>query len=513
MRKTTRALRVCLVLGVFLIPLSRAPQVLVGNTVPDGDECIVGLMAKHMLEGKRFPVFFYGQNYGLAFFEAGTAALFFWVFGMSGASLKAAMLVLWGLGWLFLVLAVRRLAKNTTAACIAAFALILCPAWGAFSMKARGGMVTAFVFTYLSLWIVAQLYDDSRPRRAACVAIGVSAGLVCLAQPIWILGLVPFLLFLVLRRRKISDGVLIAVGALSTVLLILGATASQRSAYWSPALFENLDVLQALERLPQRVWVTLSGAYWMTSRLDSGPVTNFCASSWFGALVVSCLLAVVRWRRGLRFLVSHVCILSVTGVFAFSLLTSNNMFMYRYMLPFTGFTVILVAVEFGALLKGKRIARTAAIVMMGSLFVSGAWSLVESRHLGFSGFPTPGGFAEEKAIDTLVDDLLSNGIGHVYCLDPMFQWNLMFASQERIVARWIDPADRCPEYPLAVDRALVSRKRVAIVGEASLARSLRATLVNLGYSRLQPRLIENRYFVLADPTIDLVRRLGFRLND
>ncbi len=44
----------------------RLPHLLGGHVALDGDESIVGLMARDLLEGKRLPIFFYGQRYGLA---------------------------------------------------------------------------------------------------------------------------------------------------------------------------------------------------------------------------------------------------------------------------------------------------------------------------------------------------------------------------------------------------------------------------------------------------------------
>lgn len=53
----------------------------------DSDQAIVGLMAKHLAEGRAFPLFFYGQNYLLAV-EAWMAAPLFWLAGPSVAALK-----------------------------------------------------------------------------------------------------------------------------------------------------------------------------------------------------------------------------------------------------------------------------------------------------------------------------------------------------------------------------------------------------------------------------------------
>ena len=59
----------------------------------DSDQAIVGLMAKHLAEGRAFPLFFYGQNYLLAV-EAWMAAPLFWLPGPSVAALKLPLLAL-----------------------------------------------------------------------------------------------------------------------------------------------------------------------------------------------------------------------------------------------------------------------------------------------------------------------------------------------------------------------------------------------------------------------------------
>ena len=46
----------------------------------DSDEAVFGLMAKHLAEGRAFPLFMYGQNYILAV-EAWLAAPIFLLFG------------------------------------------------------------------------------------------------------------------------------------------------------------------------------------------------------------------------------------------------------------------------------------------------------------------------------------------------------------------------------------------------------------------------------------------------
>src|SRR5579863_7038256 len=53
----------------------------------DSDQAIVGLMAKHLSEGRGFPLFYYGQNYMLGV-ESWVAVPFFWLGGPTVAMLR-----------------------------------------------------------------------------------------------------------------------------------------------------------------------------------------------------------------------------------------------------------------------------------------------------------------------------------------------------------------------------------------------------------------------------------------
>src|SRR6188508_1340741 len=59
----------------------------------DSDQAVIGLMAKHLAEGRAFPLFFYGQHYMLAV-EPWLAAPFFRIFGASILALKFPLLCL-----------------------------------------------------------------------------------------------------------------------------------------------------------------------------------------------------------------------------------------------------------------------------------------------------------------------------------------------------------------------------------------------------------------------------------
>ncbi len=59
----------------------------------DADQAVVGLMAKHISEGRAFPIYFYGQSYLLAV-EAYLAAPVMWLLGPTEVALKIRVVVM-----------------------------------------------------------------------------------------------------------------------------------------------------------------------------------------------------------------------------------------------------------------------------------------------------------------------------------------------------------------------------------------------------------------------------------
>jgi len=85
-----------LFIGLFiLIAGARFAILLASQTHVHSDEAIIGLMGKHILEGRYFPFYMYGQAYNAgAAWEAYLAAISFALFGVGVISLKSCMVVL-----------------------------------------------------------------------------------------------------------------------------------------------------------------------------------------------------------------------------------------------------------------------------------------------------------------------------------------------------------------------------------------------------------------------------------
>src|SRR6266480_5872688 len=85
-----------LFIGLFLIiATARFAILLASQTHVHSDEAIIGLMGKHILEGRYSPFYMYGQPYNAgAAWEAYLAAIAFAFFGVSVISLKGCIVVL-----------------------------------------------------------------------------------------------------------------------------------------------------------------------------------------------------------------------------------------------------------------------------------------------------------------------------------------------------------------------------------------------------------------------------------
>src|SRR5262245_6573224 len=83
-------------IGIFLfLAAARFAVLFASQTHVHSDEAIIGLMSKHILEGRHFPFYMYGQPYNAgAAWEAYLAAIAFALFGVGVVPLKGCILIL-----------------------------------------------------------------------------------------------------------------------------------------------------------------------------------------------------------------------------------------------------------------------------------------------------------------------------------------------------------------------------------------------------------------------------------
>ena len=174
----------------------------------DSDQAINGLMAKHLSEGRAFPLFFYGQTYMLAV-EAWTMVPFFWIGGPTVLALRCCLLT-WNIA--FGVLLIAGLCRDSrlrpwTALVPALFFLIAPVSVANQLINAQGGIIEPFVYIGVlwflrgrPLWFGAVLAVGFRNREFTIYAVPVLLGLEWLSGELdrarllqWLLALVMFL--------------------------------------------------------------------------------------------------------------------------------------------------------------------------------------------------------------------------------------------------------------------------------------------------------------------------------
>jgi hypothetical protein len=181
----------------------------------DSDQAIVGLMAKHLSDGRRFPLFYYGLNYMLGV-EAWVIAPFFWLARPSVAVMRMPLILMNILVAVWLVAALsRRLALRPAMAFVAALPFVVpTPAVGSHLLEAAGACVEPFVYV-LVLW---QL-------RHRALAFGAALGLGFLHREFTVYA-IPALAIVEARRGSIRtrDGwrrVALAAAGFAVVWLVI----------------------------------------------------------------------------------------------------------------------------------------------------------------------------------------------------------------------------------------------------------------------------------------------------
>ena len=348
------ALRVFLP-GLALLVATRAVLATSDRFFADGDEAVVGLMAKHLLERGEVSLFYWGQAYGVVFFEAAAAAVAFVLGGISGVTLKLGALAIFAGGWVAFVAAARRLAGDR-AATNAGLLLASAPAWFAFSAKAWGGFVTSFALASVALLSFSAPPDRSRRARAA--AAGGLAALTLFSQPVCAVAFAPLFLADEIRPRRRGEWAALVTGALA-VGVALFAAARPGDVYWAPTLFRafgGADVASAsLPALGRVLFVMSTGCHFMNTALPAPPLARVAAVLALVTLVTLLVAAATRVVRTRSFPLDAACATSTLAVLGVALAIRPERLMFRYLVPLIAPLTLGVAI----LTRSRRDARLA----------------------------------------------------------------------------------------------------------------------------------------------------------
>ncbi len=460
-------------LALFILAalvLARVFAIMSERVVPDADECIVGLMGMHVLEGKGHPLYFYGQGYGAgAGLEAHAAALIFSFSGVDGKALKLVALLVWIVlalaGW---GLAQSMLGRNAGA--VGAILLMVTPQMAQWSMKLRGGHLPALVFLLLAAWSTWSLSEDRKngSRAVMLYAFGcgflaaLSAWMQPIAAPAALAMVFMGLVFLLLRKRYVE-----VIPALTGALIVAvpaWLTLPAETAWTSPLAgishaSSNLAPL-ALKILPRSFT-----PYQDPVAFELSLPVLLAAIVW-GALVLMAFVLALRriFKERRKDRLSGALVLTTLPVLfclVAALFVDPTALAPRHVLAGCPFFCLLAASVL-CMAKTSRLIKTAA-VFYALLFIAGITA--NTRVLLDTSFHNPGLGVKMPAssVSRTVNWLEARGFSRVYSADTDFTWNLIFASRERIIARSWPRQERYQSYVEEVDRAARSGARMAVV--------------------------------------------------
>ncbi len=408
------------------------------QSMPDGDEAVTGLMALHILEGGEHPIYPYGVHYGAGGgLEAHLAAAVFALFGTSEEALQAVGLLLWLVN-LGLVAAIAATMAGRRAAWIAAALFGLCPVSTYWSLKVAGGHLVGLAACLVLIlllergvrrrWIGPVLPLAVLAHASTAPFVGVVGAHAFATAPSW---------------RDRIEGVASALAA-AAVLAWLAWPSSE--TVWNPVA-QGFSLRAFAEALVRVV------AHLFTPNVDGAglpdPLALGVSILWLAAFQQALVLA--RSRRLWLYALAPLAILPVVSA---SLLAARHLLLL--------YPVSCIALACASRVVDGRVAAAA----FGVLLVGGASLQIREAFspVSYGAGVQSRGFRPAQ-IRRIVDELDALGIRHVYCLDPMLQWNIAFATRERIVARWTSPVDRIPGYVEGVDRARLAGEPVALVYE------------------------------------------------
>ena len=503
--ETAAWLPILVLAGVALA--ARLPQLFSPNLLLEGDECIVALMGLHLRHGHAVPLFMYGQHYGLAIVEVPVAALAFLFAGAGAVPLKLAMLAVWFAGVTCYFLAFSRV-LGLLRALIATLLLVLMPAWAAMSMKAWSGYLTAFTAAGLVIHLVARRDDPSIGRWWLA---GAATAIVFFAQPLWLPGLLPFVVYGLWSDRRPAASIGYGIAGAAAWTAIAGAAALSATGAvetWTRPAAGNLQLIASLPALARQIYVDLTGASYLHAAIPPGPVTAAVAATWMVVLAVAALLQIYRVVSGRYLIWSHLLFASAsfTVVANWVLLDVRDA---RYLLALDAPLVYLAAVEVSDLIDRHVLPRRLCVAIVALFAAAQVIAMSEFARYTFMWWSNaPNAPSESRSLQHVFGYLRSRGVAHAYALNPLLQWTVSFYSGETVVARWKADRDRYPPYIDAVDGALAAGAPVAVVGYAAYSD---------GLERLVPdpeaiTVIDGKYLVYVGADRALLRRAGFHLT-
>jgi hypothetical protein len=195
--------------------LVRFAILFLSQTHVTSDEAIIGLMAKHISEGRVFPFYFYGIAYNASCaWEAYLAVVPFWLFGIGVVALKIPIVIL-SLVCLTLFYVMATKVYSIRTATLASLVFALWPGLLKWHFQPRG---YAFYFLLIPALVILFLTIEKQksPRVGDVFLFGLLCGISFWGMELLLIPIVALWILLVLRRKFSINSLAAGIGGLVT---------------------------------------------------------------------------------------------------------------------------------------------------------------------------------------------------------------------------------------------------------------------------------------------------------
>ncbi|MBN1343174.1 MAG: hypothetical protein JXQ73_10865 [Phycisphaerae bacterium] len=429
----------------------------------DSDECVVGIMAKHILERGAHPLFFYGQYYGGgASIEAHVASVLYRALGISSISLKATGLVFSALGGAILFgLGARVAGRRAGLLTLLVFATM--PPLMVWGLKTRGGYLPTLVLVPAMLWAADRLLRGERVDHAGAAAFLALAAIAYwnMQSALPLIVLVPIYVGVTWAwRRRFSllagYGAYLLVGVVGGVWWLSSTKSRMMDRFGEAGGGSAVD--HVLGNWGTVVGRTLPGLFQPYIN-DLGGTFLWLSVPTLVVFLAGMAAVAVGWRRDRPLGASRATVGLVLVYIPFYVACCGPApaavsLAGRYLVPI----LPAMALVGGLALTwvSSRVAAV-AIVYLVCVFVFFNAALIRTPRLQEHGF-----LYDPGEIVGLIDALDENGI-HYARTTYIIEWRLLFESRERIIAVNLRKPLRYPPYVEQLTRAVEEGAEVGYV--------------------------------------------------
>lgn len=434
---------------IVICLLSRIPLLLSPYFFLDGDECIIGLMAKHLYEGKELFLFFWGQNYGLAIVEIIAILPFYLLLGYTTLAVKLGIFSVWIVGVVFLYKTLIAVTNNNAASFTVTVFFVLFPAWGNWCMKASGGYVAAFMLSNLLLYL---LFSKHFKKGTGFFLIaGLLLELVFESQRLWLIGLLPLTIYALRKEVSLIKGALLLLSAVLTWILLYKYKEHMQIMHTAPLTLPDVnEVLWYITRFPEYLYHSFCGDYYFNQFPNHDlfiTIMSAIGCVLFFAFFLIGIYCLFKSNKNYLFLISLVFIPATIGYNFLSYMMEG-----RYLIPVAGFLCIPLVLLIKEQVRHRLFK---PVFILSSIIGLGAC-------INFYNF-CEGPRAYKKSVLQTIDYLNRNDVRYTYSTDCMMSYQIIFYSGEKIFSRMTGQPARYQAYSDAVDSAFDNHAKVAIL--------------------------------------------------